>query len=74
MASIFSIFFSYVNFDHKLNESTRINSIREEYNIAALPMMKEYSKYATRAAMKGRYQVERLNDILEMEKEHGWGT
>ncbi len=74
VASIFSIFFSYVNFDHKLNESTRINSVRKEYYISALPMMKEYSQYAAQAAMKGRYQVERLNDILEMEKKHGWGT
>lgn len=74
VAAAFSIFFSYANFDSNLKSPTRINDARRQYAQAARPVLSEYAQIANEAAVNGRYQVERLGDILKLEEEKGWAT
>jgi len=74
VAAIFSIFFSYANFDTNLQEKTRTSSVRSKYTQNVREVLGEYSRTAKQAAMKGRYQVARLEKLLEMEEERGWAT
>ncbi len=74
VAATFSIFFSYANFDTNLQEKTRTASVRSKYTQNVREVLAEYSRTAKQAAMKGRYQVARLEKLLEMEEERGWAT
>lgn len=74
VAAAFSIFFSYANFDSNLKSPTRSNDARQQYALAARPVMTEYALTTREAVVNGRYQVERLQDILKLEEEKGWAT
>ncbi len=74
LAASFSIFFSYANFDTNLKENTRIDSARKNYTNAARNVLADYSKTARDAALKGRYQIDRLNTLMTLEKTKGWAT
>ncbi|MCP4581831.1 MAG: hypothetical protein GY839_09435 [candidate division Zixibacteria bacterium] len=73
-AAVFSIFFSYANFDINLKENTRPREARSAYYEAALPVMAEYSSRAKSAELLSRYQVDRVGSLIEMEQEKGWAT
>ncbi len=74
IAAIFSIFFSYVNFDINLQEKTRTSSVRSKYTLVVREALSEYSRLAKQADMKGRYLLARLDKLLEMEQDKGWST
>jgi len=74
IAAVFSIFFSFVNFDTALQESTRSYEARSRYAGDLRKILARYAESAEEASMKGRYQVNRLNKLLEMEQEKGWAT
>jgi hypothetical protein len=74
VAAIFSIFFSYANFDTNLKANTRPRETRNAYFETAKPVLSQYSNIARKAALNARYQVDRLADLIEMEKEKGWAT
>ncbi len=73
-AAIFSIFFSYANFDINLKENTRPREARNSYYEAAVPILTEYSTAAKNAALQSGYQVDRVKSLIEMEQEKGWAT
>lgn len=73
-AALFSVFFSYTNFNMRLKEHTRADAVRAEYTRAARPMMRELSTLAKEAAGQSQYQLQRVNDLLEMEEQYGWAT
>ncbi len=70
----FSIFFSFVNFDTALQERTRAGAVRGDYAVAIRNVMSEYSNVSKQGLLKGRYQVSRLEKLLEMEEQKGWAT
>lgn len=74
VAASFSIMFSYANFDSNLKKSVRQTSARADYNSEARPILAGYAATADEAAHKGRYQVERLGRLLDMEQKRGWAT
>ncbi|MFZ5979810.1 MAG: hypothetical protein ACOYVF_04195 [Candidatus Zixiibacteriota bacterium] len=74
VAAMFSIFFSYVNFNSNLKANTRPQKIRGQYLAAARPVLNEYSVLAKEASFKGNYQVSRIENLLRMEEERGWAT
>lgn len=74
MAAAFSIFFSYVSFDTGLQEKTRAHKTRGQYTQVLREALAEYGQTAKQASMKGRYQVSRLEKLLELEHENGWAT
>lgn len=74
VTAIFSIFFSYANFDTTLQEKTRIADVRAKYTAEVREVLAEYSRLAKQAEMKGRYQVTRIEKLLEMEETRGWST
>jgi len=74
VAAAFSIFFSYANFDSNLKSPTRVNNARQQYAQSARPILSEYAQTAREAVVNGRYQVERLQNILALEEEKGWAT
>ncbi len=73
-AAFFSMFFSYANFDSRLKEKTRTIEARGEYNAAARPVLEERLNLAGQALLKGRYQVGRLDHLIELEREKGWSV
>ncbi|MBN1211079.1 MAG: hypothetical protein JXA92_00745, partial [candidate division Zixibacteria bacterium] len=74
IAAVFSVFFSYVNFNTNLKANTRPQQIRAEYTAAARPVLDEYGARAKEAAFKGNYQLARIDKLLEMEEARGWAT
>lgn len=74
VAATFSIFFSYANFDSTLKAQTRSANARGDYTVAARPALDAYSSIAKNAALRGGYQLERLNRLVVMEREKGWST
>jgi hypothetical protein len=73
-AASFSIFFSYVNFNIRLKETTRIEKARAAYAVAARPVVREYALQARQALTQSQYQFQRVADLLEMEETKGWAT
>ncbi len=74
IAASFSIFFSFANFDTNLKENTRVNSARKNYTEAARDVIADYSKTSRQAALKGRYQIDRLQTLMTLEQTSGWAT
>ncbi len=74
MAAFFSIFFSYANFDAALKGKTRTVEARGDYHLAAQPVLAERLAWAQKAGLAGRYQVGRIGDLMEMEREKGWSV
>lgn len=74
VAAIFSIFFSYANFDTNLKANTRPREARNAYYEAVRPVLSEYASTTKNAAIKARYQCNRLSSLIEMEEEKGWST
>ena len=73
-AAIFSIFFSYANFDSKLRENTRSMDARNAFAKVGREVIEERSSLAKRARLTGQYQLDRLSHLIELEEEHGWAT
>jgi len=73
-AALFSVFFSYANFDSSLKANTRMHEARREYASAVRPILTEYSSLAKKAALQGQYQVDRLEKLIRLEQEKGWTT
>ncbi len=74
VAALFSIFFSYVNFNSSLKGNTRAQVARENYATDSRPILRKYASEARAALNKGEYQSRRLADLLEMEQTNGWAT
>lgn len=74
LAASFSIFFSFANFDTNLKENTRVNSARKNYTESARGVIADYTKTSRDAALKGRYQIDRLHALMTLEKTKGWAT
>ncbi len=74
IAAAFSIFFSFVSFDTALQETTRAHKIRGQYSQDLRGALADYAQTAKEASMKGRYQVSRLQKLLELERANGWAT
>ncbi|MEE8404159.1 MAG: hypothetical protein V3S17_02085 [candidate division Zixibacteria bacterium] len=74
VAATFSIFFSYVNFNTGLKGNVRALEARDAYVTEARPILRQYAFLAKQALSRGGYQSQRLADLLEMEKDHGWAT
>lgn len=72
VAAAFSIFFSFASFDSNLKSDVRAATARSGYSEAIRPMLTDYSGAAKKASVAGRYQVERIGKLLELEREHGW--
>ena len=74
IAAVFSIFFSYANFDTNLKANTRPREVRNAYFEDAKPVLTEYSIMAKKAVQAARYQVNRIASLIDMEEEKGWAT
>ncbi len=74
IAAAFSIFFSFVSFDTALQETTRAHKIRGQFSQDLRSVLADYAQTAKEASMKGRYQVSRLEKLLELERANGWAT
>ncbi len=74
IAAAFSIFFSFVSFDTALQETTRAYKTRGHYSQDLRGVLGDYAQTAKEASMKGRYQVSRLQKLLELERANGWAT
>lgn len=74
VSAMFSIFFSYANFDTNLKNKTRAYDARVEYAGIVQPIMKEYTSTAKNASLKARYQFERIQKLLDVEAVQGWST
>ncbi len=72
VAAAFSIFFSFASFDSNLKSDVRAATARSDYSEAIRPMLTDYSSAAKKASVAGRYQVERIGKLLELERDHGW--
>ncbi len=73
-AAVFSVFFSYANFDINLKSNTRPFEAREAYNKAARPVLVQYASLSKKARSTAQYQVDRLKSLLELENQNGWAT
>jgi hypothetical protein len=74
VAALFSIFFSYANFDSSLKSYTRSAHIRSSFIDTARPILTGYAAVTKDAQLKGNYQVDRLSRLVELEEEKGWAT
>ena len=74
MVAIFSMFFSYVNFNTRLKGELRTQEARAEYADAARPVLRDHALQAKKAVAQGEYQVQRLSGLLKMEELRGWAT
>ena len=74
VAAMFSIFFSYVNFNTGLKGNTRAFEARNAYVTEARPILRQYAFLAKQALSRGGYQSQRLADLLQMETDNGWAT
>jgi len=74
MVAVFSMFFSYVNFNTRLKGELRTQEARAEYADAARPVLRDHALQAKKAVAQSEYQVQRLTGLLEMEEISGWAT
>lgn len=74
MVAAFSMFFSYVNFNTRLKGELRTQEARAEYADDARPVLRTHALAAKKAVAQGKYQVQRLKGLLEMEEVRGWAT
>lgn len=74
ITAVFSIFFSFANFDSSLKADLRETEARKSYSEAVRPILNEYMQKARQAVLRVDYQVERLNTLMQMEEEKGWAT
>jgi|GEM_PF-1692156 len=74
IAAFFSIFFSYANFDINIKAHIRPREARHAYYEAARATLIEYTTIDKKAVAIGRYQVDRLIDLIKMEEQKGWAT
>ncbi len=74
VAASFSIFFSYVNFNAALTADTRASDARQHYTESARPILSQYASLAQQAAFAGQYQMQRIDKLIQLEKERGWAT
>jgi hypothetical protein len=74
VASSFSIFFSYANFDMNIKSHVRPNDVRNAYYEPAKSTLAEYSNQGKKAVLAGRYQVDRITNLIKLEEEKGWAT
>lgn len=74
VAALFSIFFSYANFDSSLKSYTRSAHMRSSFIDTARPILTGYAAVTKQAQLKGHYQVDRLSKLIELEEEKGWAT
>lgn len=74
VAAVFSVFFSYANFDANLRDNTRALSARTEYAEAARATLAEYTHPSKEALGRAEYQSQRHEDLLSIEREQGWAT
>ncbi len=74
VASLFSVFFSYANFNISLKEETRSLEARANFSGDAIPAINEYARLSKAASNKGAYQLSRTGDLLRMEQDKGWAT
>ncbi len=74
ITAMFSIFFSYANFDSSLKANTRATESRQEYAHAARPILNKHAQVIRQAITKGDYQVERIGKLIELEEQKGWAT
>jgi len=70
----FSVFFSYVNFDVNLRLDTRALDSRRQFATDSRSALDLRSRLAEDAAVQGRYQLDRLNDLIVLEQTEGWAT
>lgn len=74
LAASFSIFFSYANFNSGLKAHTRAEQARAGYAEAARPVLNSYATEAKKALARGVYQVQRLDQLYDIEQTKGWAT
>ena len=74
ISAVFSIFFSYANFDSNLKTKTRAHEARAEYAETIQPVMNQYNSIIKDASLKARYQFERVQKLLDTESDIGWST
>ena len=55
-------------------QQVRGHKVRGEYADLARPIVRQYVAVAKETQFKGTYQVERLNQLIAMEKTNGWAT
>lgn len=73
-AAIFSIFFSYANFNISLKAETRATDVRSNYAIASQPILDKCSNLSESARLIYEYRVERISDLINREENNGWAT
>ncbi len=74
VAASFSVFFSYVNFDVNLRLDTRALDSRRQFATDSRSALDLRSRLAEDAVVQGRYQLDRLTDLIELEQAEGWAT
>lgn len=74
VAAAFSVFFSYVNFDSNLRVKTRAIEARQAYTQSARNWLATPARLAKDAEVTGRYQLDRLSDLIDLEEKEGWTT
>lgn len=73
-AAMFSIFFSYANFNTSLKSETRATSVRADYYSAIQPLLNQYSELSETTRLKIEYRVGRISDLIKREEQTGWAT
>ncbi len=73
-AAVFSIFFSYANFDSALKSPNRSQEARISYTTDARPVLAKYQTITKQAAQTAKYQLQRIDKLVEIEQEKGWAT
>ncbi|MEZ5359329.1 MAG: hypothetical protein R3F48_10925 [Candidatus Zixiibacteriota bacterium] len=74
LTALFSMFFSYANFDSSLKANTRATEARREYAEAARPVLNQLAQMTREGAVRGEYQVSRIAKLIELEEDKGWAT
>jgi len=73
-AAVFSIFFSFANFDSALKSPNRSQEARIKYTTDARPVLAEYQTITKHASQTAEYQLQRIDRLIEIEQEKGWAT
>lgn len=73
-AAVFSIFFSFANFDSALKSPNRSQEARIKYTTDARPVLAEYQTITKQAARTAEYQLQRIDKLVEIEQDKGWAT
>jgi len=73
-AAVFSIFFSFANFDTALKSPNRSLDARINYTHSARPVLSEYQSIVKQTAQTAKYQSQRIKKLVEIEQEKGWAT